>query len=70
MIGVYPGPTDTEMADVLTLPKVASSVVAEALLDALERGVEDVFPDPMSQQIFEAWKADPKAVERNIATPT
>jgi len=70
VIGVYPGPTDTEMADVLTLPKVASSVVAEALLDALERGVEDVFPDPMSQQIFEAWKADPKAVERNIATPT
>jgi NAD(P)-dependent dehydrogenase (short-subunit alcohol dehydrogenase family) len=68
VVGLYPGPTDTEMADPLTLPKVPSSVVAEALLDGLERGVEDVFPDPMSQQIFEAWKSDSKAVERNIAT--
>ena len=68
VIGLYPGPTDTEMADPLTLPKVPSRVVAEALLDGLERGVEDVFPDPMSQQLFEAWKLDSKAVERNIAS--
>lgn len=69
VVGVYPGPTDTEMGDVLTVPKVAPSVVAEALLDALERGVEDVFPDPTSQQVFEAWKTDAKAVERSMSTP-
>jgi NAD(P)-dependent dehydrogenase (short-subunit alcohol dehydrogenase family) len=67
VIGVYPGPIDTAMAEDVPFDKVPPSVVADALIEALQQGTEDVFPDPMAQQLYEGYKADAKAVENSMA---
>ena len=69
VIGVYPGPIDTDMAagfekDTVKAPP---SAVASAIIDALLKGTEDVFPDPMSVYVHEGWKKDAKAMELQMA---
>jgi NAD(P)-dependent dehydrogenase (short-subunit alcohol dehydrogenase family) len=66
VIGVYPGPIDTDMAKDFDLEKTSPSDVASATMTALSDGTEDLFPDPMSKQMFEAWKVDFKAVEQQM----
>lgn len=67
VIGVYPGPIDTEMADEVELPKAPPSIVADAVVAALRDGSEDVFPDPMAVELQRGVQADSKAVERQMA---
>ncbi len=67
VIGVFPGPVDTAMADGVPGDKAEPIAVANAALDAVETGLEDVYPDPVSQRVFSAI-ADPlKAVEKMFA---
>lgn len=51
-MGVYPGPIDTDMQKML----IKYHQVSYAVLDALRTGMEDVFPDLMSNQLNEQWK--------------
>jgi short-subunit dehydrogenase len=67
VVGVYPGPIDTDMADGIPFAKVPASTVADAIIAALRHGTEDVFPDPMAQQLAAGVQADAKAVERQMA---
>ena len=50
------------------MPKTPPIDVARAVLAAMEAGEEDIFPDPMAQQVYDAWRQDPKAVERQFAS--
>jgi NAD(P)-dependent dehydrogenase (short-subunit alcohol dehydrogenase family) len=65
---VFPGPVDTEMAKAITLPKTSPEEVARAILDGIERGDEDICPDPMSREVFAKWAASPKEVEHQFAS--
>ncbi len=65
--GVFPGPVDTDMAAEITLPKTAPDVVANAILDGVEAGTDDIYPDPMAQQVGAAWATSPKSVEQMFA---
>jgi hypothetical protein len=38
------------------------------VLKGIEADAEDIFPDPMSQQLYAHWASDHKAVERQFAT--
>jgi NAD(P)-dependent dehydrogenase (short-subunit alcohol dehydrogenase family) len=67
--GVYPGPVDTDMARDIQLEKASPASTAVAILDGLEAGTEEIFPDPFSQQIGELFLRSPKAVERHFAAP-
>ena len=67
VIGVYPGPVDPEMTSELPIEKTSPAIVARLILDGLENGDEDVFPDPASQSMGKLFLADPKALERQIA---
>jgi hypothetical protein len=49
------------------MPKTSPRDVADAVLEGMERGDEDIFPDAMSSNLYAAWKADHKAVERQFA---
>lgn len=62
--GIYPGPTDTDMATRLPFEKSTPQSVAHAILDGLEAGVEDILPDPMAQQMGGAFFAGPKQLEQ------
>ncbi len=67
VIGVFPGPVDTDMAEAVPMDKVAPSEVANLILQAVEQGIEDVYPDPVSQGVFAEIQAPLKAVEKQFA---
>jgi hypothetical protein len=55
------------MSKAITLPKTSPQEVAKAIFAGLERGDEDIFPDPMAAQVGGAWAKGPKDVERMFA---
>ena len=65
---VLSGPVDTDMVRDLEIPKAAPESVARAIFDGIDRGEEDIFPDPFSQALAEGWRAGvAKALERQNA---
>jgi len=65
---VLTGPVDTDMVRALDIPKASAQSVAQGIFDAVDNGEEDVFPDPMSAALADAWHAGPaKALERQNA---
>jgi NAD(P)-dependent dehydrogenase (short-subunit alcohol dehydrogenase family) len=65
---VLPGPVDTDMARALDIPKSAPDSVARAIFDGMEKGEEEIFPDPMSASLAEGWRSGAvKALERQFA---
>ena len=67
VFGVYAGPVDTEMSREVALPKTSPRDVASAILDGIEAGHEDIFPDPFAADFGRQFAASPKASERQIA---
>ena len=62
------GPVDTDMTRGFDIPKASAESVASAILDGVEQGEEDIFPDPMSQAMAEGWRSGvAKAFERQNA---
>ena len=65
--GVYPGPIDTDMAKEFDAPKDSPENAAAAIINGLEQGAEEIFPDPMSTQVGEGYSQNPKAIEKEFA---
>jgi hypothetical protein len=62
------GPVDTDMSRGLDIPKASPESVARAIFDGVEKGEEDIFPDPMSESMAESWRnSAAKAMERQNA---
>ena len=68
VVGVYPGPVDTRLTAGLQMPKATPAEVAAAIVAGIVVNEEEIFPDPMSQQVHDQLCADAKAVERRYAT--
>jgi len=66
VVGVYPGPVDTDMAKNFDMPKVPPERIAAAALGAVAKGLEDVFPDDMAEEMRTNLLRDPKAVEKQV----
>lgn len=50
------------------IPKASPESAARGIFDGLEKGDEDIFPDPASQSIAEGWRTGAaKALERQFA---
>jgi NAD(P)-dependent dehydrogenase (short-subunit alcohol dehydrogenase family) len=65
---VLTGPADTDMVRDLDIPKTPPRSVAQGIFDAVEKGEEDIFPDPQSAALAGSWQAGPaKALERENA---
>ncbi|OBA77102.1 short-chain dehydrogenase [Mycobacterium sp. 1554424.7] len=65
---VFTGPVDTDMTRGLEIPKATPRSVAAAVFDALQRGEQDIFPDPFSQSLAQGWDSNPaKELERQYA---
>lgn len=63
VIGVYPGPIDTDMTAGIDMDKTPARDVARIVLSSVESGTEDVYPDPTSVEMHAGIIADFKAVE-------
>src|SRR5918998_495245 len=65
---VLPGPVDTDMVRDLEIPKASPQSVAAAILDGLDKGEDEIFPDPFSQALADSWNSGAvKALERQNA---
>ena len=65
---VFLGPIETDMSRGLDIPKASPATAATGIFDGLERGEEDIFPDPVSQSIADGWRnGTGKALERRFA---
>jgi short-subunit dehydrogenase len=65
---VMPGSIDTDMTRGFDFPKVSPESVAAGIFDGLEKGEEDIFPDPTSQTLADGWRAGvAKALEHRIS---
>jgi NAD(P)-dependent dehydrogenase (short-subunit alcohol dehydrogenase family) len=65
---VLAGPIDTDMVRGLDIPKTPPEDVARATLEGVERGDEEIFPDPMSQALADGWRSGvTKGLERQNA---
>src|SRR5207253_1984466 len=67
VFGVYPGPVDTDMVRDLAMPKASARDVAFAILDGLEAGQEDIFPDSFAMDFGRRFASSPKAAEQQMA---
>lgn len=67
LLAALPGPIDTDMVRDLQLPKTSPADVAKGVLDGIARGEEEIFPDPMAQQMGALWNKSPKEFERAFA---
>ena len=65
---VLPGPVDTDMLRGVDIPKAAPESVARAILDAVDGGEEEIFPDPASAPMAARWRdSAAKLLERQLA---
>jgi NAD(P)-dependent dehydrogenase (short-subunit alcohol dehydrogenase family) len=67
VFGVYPGPIDTRMADQIEMPKTSPAACARAIVEGIEAGAEEIFPDAMSQGLGSTYLASPKGLEKQVA---
>jgi NAD(P)-dependent dehydrogenase (short-subunit alcohol dehydrogenase family) len=65
---VMPGSIDTDMSRGFDVPKSSPESVAQGILDGVESGQEEIFPDPMSAPVAEGWQSSAtKTLERQFA---
>ena len=66
--GVVLGPIDTDMNRGFDIPKASPESAAQGIFDGLEKGEEDIFPDPTSLSVADGWRMGvAKALERQFA---
>jgi NAD(P)-dependent dehydrogenase (short-subunit alcohol dehydrogenase family) len=68
LLAVLPGPIDTDMVKALPMPKTSPADTARGVLAGIARGDEEIFPDPMAQQMGALWNRSHKEFERAFAT--
>lgn len=63
VLGIYPGPIDTELAKDLPLEKATADHAAANIVRGLEEGQTYIFPDPMALQVGHLWATDGRQLE-------
>ncbi|WP_298259426.1 SDR family oxidoreductase [Bradyrhizobium sp.] len=64
-----PGAIDTRMTAMLTIPKMTTADAAREILDGFEAGEEETYVGEMARGLAQGLAADPKGVERQLASP-
>lgn len=63
VLGIYPGPIDTELAKDLPLEKATADHAAANIVRGLDEGQTYIFPDPMALQVGHLWATDGRQLE-------
>lgn len=66
VMNVFTGPTDDAAHQSLPAPKVSPDTLADALVDGLKQGLEDVFVGEVAHTFIERWRAGPKMLEKEM----
>ena len=65
---VYPGPVDTEMTAGFEVEKASPRSVAIAIINGINEGLEEIFPDDMSRNMGPLYFSSPKELENQFST--
>lgn len=68
VVAVMPATVDTNMSKNDPPPKVSPNEVAVSALQAVDDGVEDIYPGSLATSMAAQLMSDPKAVEKWMAT--
>ncbi len=63
VLGIYPGPVDTDLAKNIPLDKVTPEHAAVNIVRGIEQGQAYIFPDPMALQVEHLWAHDGRKLE-------
>jgi NAD(P)-dependent dehydrogenase (short-subunit alcohol dehydrogenase family) len=69
VVGAMPGAVETRMTAMLTIPKMTTADAATEILNGFEAGEEDIYVGEMARGLAQGLAHDPKAVERQLASP-
>lgn len=69
VLGIYPGPIDTDMAKDFPMEKASAEETAKNIVAGLIAGESYIFPDTLSQQWGALWLKDPRALEQAFTAP-
>ncbi|MDQ2077980.1 SDR family NAD(P)-dependent oxidoreductase [Marinimicrobium sp. ABcell2] len=64
----FPSAIDTDMIADVPIEKDTPELVASNIIRGIGSGEEDIFPMPMAQAVYDQWRVDHKAVERQFAS--
>lgn len=67
VIGIFPGPIDTDLAKNLPIDKASPVDAAEEMVRGIIAGQEDIYPDPTSKHLSTLWSSNPKGLEQFFA---
>lgn len=67
LVTVLTGPTEDEWFQTMDPPRVAGRALANAIVDALKRGLEEVVVGDVARDLIARLEENPKAVERELA---
>lgn len=68
VVNVFTGPIDTEWFQTVPPPKVAPPQIASAVVNALKRGIEDVYVGDVAEDVRARLAVNPKALERELGS--
>jgi NAD(P)-dependent dehydrogenase (short-subunit alcohol dehydrogenase family) len=63
VIGIYPGPIDTDLAKNIPMEKATPEHAAANIVRGLEKGEPNIFPDPMALQVEQLWAHNGRELE-------
>jgi short-subunit dehydrogenase len=68
VLNVFFGPLEIEWFQTMPPPKVTPAALANAVVRALQHGLEDVFVGDVAEDIRQRLAVNPKALERELAS--
>ena len=66
VVHIFSGPTEDDWFQPLPPPKVGHGQIASAVVDALRRGLEEVYVGDIAQDVRDRLELNPKALEREL----
>jgi len=67
VVCIYPGPTDTRMAEGMEMDKPTPASVSEKTFIALSDGQFEVFPDDFAKQMYATFLDQPQKLAKVFA---
>ncbi|UDF02817.1 SDR family oxidoreductase [Asticcacaulis sp. AND118] len=67
VLGIFPGPIDTDLARDIPLEKATPESAAKRIVAGLEAGEEYIFTDPVADHIGHTWRTNAPGLEAAMA---
>lgn len=67
VLGIYPGPIDTDMARDIPMDKATPEHAAVEIVKGIAAGDTYIFPDPVALQIGQLWEKDGRTLDTALA---